>query len=96
VDDEETLAYLGKEVLESLGYDVVSRTNSAEALKLFEADPHQFDLIISDQTMPYMTGMVLAGKILEIRPEIPSSSAPATVRSYPERRLKKWASGLSS
>lgn len=71
VDDEEALSYLGKEVLESLGYDVISVTDSTEALGLFCSQPDRFDLVITDQTMPHMTGTMLAQKILEIRPNIP-------------------------
>ncbi len=71
VDDEETLAYLGKEVLESLGYDVVAKTSSREALDIFLAEPGRFDILITDQTMPHMTGMTLAEKILEVCPHVP-------------------------
>jgi PAS domain S-box-containing protein len=71
IDDEAILANLGKDLLESLGYSVVAITNSNEGLELFLADPKRFDLIITDQTMPEMTGMTLAQKMLQIRPDIP-------------------------
>ena len=71
VDDEEFIADLGKQMLERLGYDVVVRTSSIEALKAFQARPDKFDLIITDMTMPQMTGEKLAQKLLEIRPDIP-------------------------
>lgn len=71
VDDEEFIADLGKRMLERLGYDVAVRTSSIEALKAFQARPDKFDLIITDMTMPQMTGEKLAQKLLEIRPDIP-------------------------
>ena len=71
VDDEETLAYLGKEVLESLGYEVFAKTSSREAQDFFTEDPGRFDLVITDQTMPQITGIVLAERILQLRPDIP-------------------------
>ncbi|MCE5275848.1 MAG: response regulator, partial [Deltaproteobacteria bacterium] len=71
IDDEATLVDVVKESLEALGYSAVAKTSSVEALELFHAHPQQFDLVITDQTMPVMTGMVLARKLLEIRPDIP-------------------------
>jgi CheY-like chemotaxis protein len=54
-----------------LGYDVVVRTNSLEALTIFRETPQQFDLVITDQTMPHMTGETLARERRRIRPDIP-------------------------
>ena len=71
VDDEEMLAELGRTMLERLGYEVTVRTNSLEALSIIRRHPKRFDAVITDQTMPGMTGMELARQILEIRPEIP-------------------------
>jgi len=71
VDDEEALARLGKETLRELGYDAVCRTSSIEALEAFRAQPERFDLVITDQTMPNMTGKDLAKEIMAIRPGIP-------------------------
>ncbi len=71
IDDEILLVSLGKQILESLGYDVTTRTNSMEALELFKARPDKFDLVISDMTMPNLTGDELALKIVEIQPDIP-------------------------
>jgi CheY-like chemotaxis protein len=71
VDDEETLVELGENVLASLGYDVVGKKNSLEALELFSAFPEKFDLVVTDMTMPNMTGIDLAQKILRIKPEMP-------------------------
>ena len=71
VDDEETLADIGQQMLERFGYRVTRRTSSLEALEVFKAEPDKFHLVISDQTMPKMTGLDLAKKILSIRPDIP-------------------------
>jgi PAS domain S-box-containing protein len=71
IDDEELLMEMGQMVLERLGYEVVSATSSSEALSLFRNDPAGFDLVITDQTMPEMTGVELAKAILAIRPDIP-------------------------
>ncbi len=71
VDDEDMLARLGQSMLERLGYEVVARTSSVEALAAFQAMPQQFDLVITDQTMPHMTGEHLAVALRRIRPDIP-------------------------
>jgi signal transduction histidine kinase/CheY-like chemotaxis protein len=71
VDDEDTLAQLGQIMLEHLGYHVVSKTSSIEALEAFRATPQRFDLVITDQTMPHMTGEALARELRDIRPDIP-------------------------
>lgn len=71
VDDEQNILEVYGEILERLGYQVVTRTDSREALQLFEMDSDGFDLVITDNTMPDMTGKELIRKILEIRPDIP-------------------------
>ncbi|MFZ7113394.1 MAG: PAS domain-containing hybrid sensor histidine kinase/response regulator [Desulfatiglandales bacterium] len=71
VDDEVALLELAKEMLEKLGYLVSTRSSPLEALEAFRANPDRFDIVITDMTMPNMTGDVLAKKIMEIRPEIP-------------------------
>jgi CheY-like chemotaxis protein len=71
VDDEEALADLGKQVLSSLGYEVVAMTNGREALAVFRAQPNWFDLVFTDYTMPGMTGAELACRIISMRPDIP-------------------------
>ena len=71
IDDEETLIDLGSNMLTKLGYRVVARTSSLEAVEEFKSNPQKFDLIISDMTMPSMTGDVLAEKIMQIRSDIP-------------------------
>jgi nitrogen-specific signal transduction histidine kinase/ActR/RegA family two-component response regulator len=71
VDDEETLVYLWRAALEHLGYSVVVCTSSPEALDVFRAAPQSFDVVITDYTMPTMTGEVLARELRRIRPDIP-------------------------
>ena len=58
-------------MLESLGYSVTTMTASIEALALFRSKPNDFDLVLSDMTMPKMTGDLLAVELMKIRPEIP-------------------------
>ena len=71
IDDEPDLASIAKKMLGKLGYDVTTSTSSLEALDLFKADPDRFDLVVTDMTMPGMTGDKLARKLMEIRPGIP-------------------------
>ena len=71
IDDEELLADIGKQLLESLGYRVTAMQSSLEALELFRNDPTKFDLVITDQTMPHMTGDMLAVKLMKIKPDLP-------------------------
>ena len=71
VDDEKALVEIGEELLAELGYEVICRTSSREALALFRLDPSRFDLIITDQTMPEMTGVEMAREMLVIRPDVP-------------------------
>ena len=71
VDDEENLTNIGMKLLENLGYQVTVCNSSLEALRLIEAHPKQFDLVITDQTMPKITGSELAAKALELRPDLP-------------------------
>ena len=71
VDDEELLIELGSQMLGMLGYEVVTKKSSIEALALFRSEPDRFDLVITDMTMPKMTGDKLARELMEIRPDIP-------------------------
>lgn len=70
VDDENPLATMNKKVLEWLGYQAEAFTVPAEAVEAFRAHPDRYDLVITDQTMPGMTGTDLAGRLLQIRPDI--------------------------
>jgi PAS domain S-box-containing protein len=71
VDDEEPLIEMGRELLEDLGYEVTVKNDSVEALALFTADPSRFDILITDQTMPDITGMELAKAVFTVRPGMP-------------------------
>ena len=71
VDDEDILVEMGKKMLEKLGYQVTARTKSTEALAAFLEQPDSFDMVISDQTMPDLTGVDLARQILKKRPGLP-------------------------
>jgi PAS domain S-box-containing protein len=71
VDDEESLAEVGQRLLENLGYKVTVRTSSASALAVIAAEPTAYDFVITDQTMPEMTGVELARKILSLKPDMP-------------------------
>jgi len=70
VDDEESMVNLNQQRLEKLGYAVITKTDPSEALKFFRAKPDQIDLVITDMTMPHMTGDRLAEEILKIRPDM--------------------------
>ncbi len=71
VDDEPMLADLGHKMIERLGYQVVAKTSSREALECFQENPDGFDILITDQTMPLFTGEELARECLRLRPQIP-------------------------
>jgi DNA-binding NtrC family response regulator len=71
VDDEEGIAELLAKILEQQGFRVVTRTTSTGALELFREEPDRFDLVITDQAMPKMSGTELIGAMKKIRPDIP-------------------------
>jgi signal transduction histidine kinase/CheY-like chemotaxis protein len=71
VDDEVSIVEITCEVLGRLGYDALGMTDPEEALALFLRDPHRFDLVITDLTMPRLGGDVLATRMLELRPDLP-------------------------
>jgi CheY-like chemotaxis protein len=71
VDDEAPIVKIASRLLGQLGYSVTTRTSSIDALELFKSNPSAFDLVISDVTMPQMTGDELTKKLIEIRPDIP-------------------------
>jgi PAS domain S-box-containing protein len=71
VDDEEMIINSTSKILERLGFDVVIKSSSMDALEMFQEEPEKFDLVITDQVMPNMTGTQLAEKLLSIRPDIP-------------------------
>jgi CheY-like chemotaxis protein len=71
VDDEADLAAMGYEMLTGLGYRVTSKTGAREALALFRLDTSRFDLVITDQTMPEMTGQEFVREVLALRADMP-------------------------
>ena len=89
VDDEPTISALGMHMLESLRYDVTAITSSTEALELFRNQPEKFDLVITDMTMPYMTGDTLSAEIMQIRPDIPVILCTGFSSRMDEEKAKK-------
>ena len=71
VDDEEAITFTAQQMLSSLGYEGVVMTSSTEALELFRCDPYAFDAVVTDQTMPRLTGEGLARELLAMRPDLP-------------------------
>ena len=71
VDDERDLVLLGEEMLASLGFEPVGFDNGTAALGAFRADPHRFDLVLTDEVMPAMTGTELARAMHQICPDLP-------------------------
>ena len=94
VDDEESLARMEKVTLEELGYHVIAETNALEALETFRTAPQSFDVVITDQTMPLMTGEELCKKLLEIRPDVPiilCTGFSYTINKETAEQLGLWA-----
>jgi CheY-like chemotaxis protein len=71
VDDEQSVANFMRVLLERRGYKVTVCTNSRDALILFQENPADFDIVITDQTMPHMTGVELADEMMAVRPDAP-------------------------
>jgi DNA-binding NtrC family response regulator len=71
IDDESSVVKLNKMILERLGYEVTASTRSPDALELFRSKPKDFDLVITDMTMPNLTGEKLAVELIKIRAGIP-------------------------
>jgi CheY-like chemotaxis protein len=88
VDDELSLVNLGKQILESLGYEVTTRTSSIEAMGLFKDRPDAFDLVITDMTMPNMPGDELSKNLMAIRPDIPVILCTGFSASITEEKAK--------
>jgi len=100
IDDEASILKLAKKRLEMQGYQVEAKNNPVDALELFRSNPARFDLIITDMTMPKMTGDKLAQAILSVRPEMPiilcsgysdridvEKAAALSIRKYIEKPL---------
>ncbi|MCP4713561.1 MAG: PAS domain S-box protein [Deltaproteobacteria bacterium] len=94
VDDEIMLMDLGKKILESLGYTVTAKNSSIEALETFQLSPDIFDMVITDQSMPHMTGYNLAKRVLEIKPALPVIVCTGYSNSITPEKAK--ASGIEA
>jgi CheY-like chemotaxis protein len=90
VDDESFQTDLGRQMLGRLGYHVTVFNRSRDALEAFQADPGAYDLVITDMTMPELTGDVLARRLMAIRPELPV----ILCTGYSERVTEEAASAL--
>lgn len=88
VEDEPALALLGQRVLQSLGFAVTVQTSSLQALEQFRANPREFDLVITDNTMPHMTGLELVEKIVAIRHDLPAIMVSGTGDALPRDELR--------
>ncbi len=89
VDDEEVIVDIMQQMLKKLGYQVTAKTDSFDALKTFRSSPENFDLVITDQTMPNMTGFKLAKELLKIRNDIPIILTSGFSDTVNLKRLKK-------
>jgi len=89
VDDEPMIAALGGEMLRKSGYKVTDSTDSAQALEMFTENPDAYDLVITDMTMPCMTGIDLAKDIWAIRPDTPVILCTGHSNIIDEEQAKK-------
>jgi len=89
VDDEEFLVIMAKKMLQRLGYTVTAMTSSLETLDLFKKNPQRYDLIITDLTMPHLTGDRLAAEIIAVRPEIPVVLATGYADAVDSEKVKQ-------
>ena len=95
VDDDKNIVNLWEKILKHLGYEVTTKTSSTEALEVFRSQPEEFDLVITDQTMPGMTGAELTKKLMAIRADIPiilctGYSSKLSVEEAINLRIKKF------
>ena len=88
VDDDGALVPLAEEMLASLGYEAVGFNRSSAALEAFRAAPNRFDLVLTDDIMPEMTGTELAGALHEIRPSVPIILMTGGGRAIRSHRLQ--------
>jgi nitrogen-specific signal transduction histidine kinase len=89
IDDEEMLVDLGSEMLKKLGYRVESTTNPIRGIEIFRKRPDGFDLVITDMTMPQITGDELAVKLMKIKPDIPIILCTGYNERINEEKAKK-------
>ena len=86
VDDEDVIVQMIRQILERLGYHVTARISSTDALEAFRTHPDKFDLVITDMTMPNMTGDKLAGELIKIRSDIPVILCTGFSERMPEEK----------
>ena len=87
VDDDPALAELGGKLLTTLGYQVITETDPQAALERYTKTPHSFDLVITDLIMPGLSGEAFAGKVMEIRPDMPIIACTGFSERFNEDRL---------
>ena len=87
VDDDKPLVLLGEEMLAALGYEPVGFDSSSAALAAFHADPKRFDLVLTDEVMPEITGTELAGVFHQVRPDLPIILMTGNDRPVQQDRL---------
>jgi CheY-like chemotaxis protein len=92
VDDEEALVFLAERVLSRLGHSVSGFTDPGEALAAFRAHPQDFDVVVTDLSMPHMSGFELAREVLGLRPGMPVLMTSGYVRA--EDELAARAAGI--
>ncbi len=88
VDDEQQVVKMVQEMLEELNYTVTTVTDSKAALERFASKPDDFDLVITDQTMPEMTGLEMAKEMLRLQPDLPVILASGFSKMITEERIK--------
>ena len=90
VDDEKEITFMGKRMLESLGYTVDIKTDSQEALEEFRARPQKYDLLVTDQAMPKLMGTELIARIREVRPDMKSIIITGYQDSIPANAMEQF------
>lgn len=90
VDDEKEITFMGKRMLESLGYSVDIKSDSMDALADFKRDPYKYDLLVTDQAMPKMMGTELIGKLKQIRPDLKSIIITGYQDSIPNDAIEQY------
>jgi PAS domain S-box-containing protein len=89
VDDDKDLVHGNSEALRRLGYEVTAKYGSLEALESFKTEPEYFDLVITDQTMPKMTGSQMAKELIKIKPDVPIILCTGFSHSVSEEEAKE-------
>jgi CheY-like chemotaxis protein len=89
VDDEEAIVDVTGRKLQNFGYEVVTTTSSLEALEIFKTRAHTFDLVVTDMTMPGMTGLELSKQLLKINPDLPIVLCTGFSEEITPEKIKK-------